>query len=378
MKCIRLAFPFLLLAACGDNVRDSDAPDAGPPDGPDLRAGKAAIVSGDFNQTGVLSTVEAPSMVVTPNAVAGIASSDPVIRRIGDELFVVNRLVGNNVVILDATTLALVTQIAIGAGTNPQDVAVVGTKLYLPVYNGAGVAVVDRAHPDQVTTIDLGDLDPNDNLPNCSSAYAVGARVFVTCQILDNDGSFAVTGPGKLVVIDSSDDTVETTIDLATVNPQGFLIPVGSDLYTQGNNYLDPTAGCLARITTGATPTSECVIENQDTTGYVNHIARIGDDVFATINWYDTEAPYAAHGTLHRVDVSAKTLGPSLLETDDVPRDLAACGEYLFVSDKAADVEGIRVFHAAGGDFSEETSAALQIGLPPLIGDGIACMNVPL
>src|SRR4051812_1556859 len=118
----KFLFLLLLLPACGDNV--PGGPDAAP-DGPDIGAAKAAIVAGDFQSTGILSTVGAPSLEVTQNAVAGVASSDPVMRRIGDELFVINRLSGDNITILDSTTLSLTAQIATGAGSNPQDVAVV-------------------------------------------------------------------------------------------------------------------------------------------------------------------------------------------------------------------------------------------------------------
>src|SRR6185503_8841404 len=84
----------LVAAGCGDNLLPAPpaAPDAGGnPDGPDLTAGKVAVVAGDFQSTGVVSTIAAPSLDVATNAVAGVASSDPVIRRAGDELFVVNR-----------------------------------------------------------------------------------------------------------------------------------------------------------------------------------------------------------------------------------------------------------------------------------------------
>jgi len=352
-----LVLASFLLAACGDD--SSDAP----------RDGTAVIVAGDFNQTGVLTTVAAPSMDVQTNAVAGVAGADPVVRRVGDELFVVNRFGGDNVTILDAATLALVDQLGTGAGSNPQDVAVVGQKLYIPAYGGSGVVVIDRDRPDSPGSVDLASLDAADGAPNCQSAYAVGTRVFVTCQVLDG---FNVVGPGKVAVIDTSDDSVETTIDLATVNPNGFLQAIGDDLYVAGVNFTDASDGCLARITTGSTPTSSCVVGNADLAGYVNHLAVVRDQVFAAINWYDDT--FAAHGKLVAIDLAAGTIGDSLLAEGAVPRDLAGCGEYLFVSDKAVGVDGVRVFHVEAASLTEETSAPLQIGLPPGIGDGIACM----
>jgi hypothetical protein len=378
MKRIAFAASLTLLAACGDNDEfipdDHEAPDASveDPDGAaPVEPGKVAVVAGDFGATGVLSTVEAPSMTLTPNAVAGVASPDPLIRRVGDELFIVNRFGGHNVTIVDATTLTLVDQIATGDGSNPQDVAVAGDKLYVPVYGGAGVAVIDRADSNALTTIDLADLDANDDLPNCQSAYTVGTRVFVTCQLLDG---FAVAGPGKVVVIDSADDSVETSFDLPTPNPQGMLQAIGADLYVSGYDYADTTTGCLAKITTGATPAASCVVDNADTAGWINHIAAADGVVFAAVNWSIATPPYA-EGSLHTVDLATGALGASLLGTDDVPRDLAACGDFLFLVDKATGVDGLRVFQIDAGALDEQTSAAMDIGLPPGIGDGIACMN---
>jgi hypothetical protein len=368
---------FTALAACGDDEiippGDDEAPDASvePDGGATIAPGKIAVVAGDFNATGVLSTVEAPSMTLTPNAVAGVASPDPLIRRVGDELFVVNRFGGHNVTIVDATTLTLADQIATGDGSNPQDVAVVGDKLYVPVYGGAGVAVIDRADSNALTTIDLADLDANDDLPNCQSAYAVGTRVFVTCQLLDG---FAVAGPGKVVVIDSADDSVETSFDLPTPNPQGMIQAIGGDLYVSGYDYADTTTGCLAKITTGTTPTASCVVDNADTAGWINHIAAADGVVFAAVNWSTAEPPYA-EGTLHTVDLATGALGASLLEAEAVPRDLTVCGDFLFLVDKATGTDGLRVFQIDAGAIDEETATAMDIGLPPGIGDGIACMN---
>src|SRR5262249_23177336 len=118
------------LAGCGDNLAPSatgdHAADAAIPG-----VATAVLVAGDFNVTGVLSTVRVPQGLVHPNAAAGVAGGDPVLRRFGDELFVVNRFNGDNVTVLARSTLGLVGQYATGPGSNPQDVAPVGRKLYV-------------------------------------------------------------------------------------------------------------------------------------------------------------------------------------------------------------------------------------------------------
>src|SRR5688572_3550229 len=121
----------MLLAACGDN---GNLPDALAPDSPEMPAGppRAVVVAGDFvtpGFSGVMSKLELSSMQMTQNvAPAGAIGSDPIVRKIGNELFVVNRAGGNSVTIFDAASLAVKEQLGTGAGSNPQDVATFSNK----------------------------------------------------------------------------------------------------------------------------------------------------------------------------------------------------------------------------------------------------------
>src|SRR5438477_11860075 len=113
----------IVLVACGDDLVPKPGPDAGLPS-----TARAVIVAGNFmpGQPGVMSTIDTGSMAVQQRvAPSGAVGDDPMLRTVGDELFVVNRSDGNNVTILDATSFALKEQLATGAGSNPQDVAVV-------------------------------------------------------------------------------------------------------------------------------------------------------------------------------------------------------------------------------------------------------------
>lgn len=360
----KILFLLFLLPACGDN-HGGGGPD-GAPDGPDTGAAKAAIVAGDFNATGILSTIGAPSLEVTPNAVAGVASSDPVVRRIGDELFLINRLSGDNITILDSTTLSLTAQIATGAGSNPQDVAVVGNKLYVAALGVGAILVIDRDHPDTVNQIDLSSLDTFDQNPDCVSVAAVGDKVYAACGLLQQ---FSPIVNGKLVTIDTSDDSVAGSIDLPSMNPTGwFSTDAGDLLIPLVPSYTDYSTGCLARITTGSTPTATCAVTNQTMAGFALRVI----DGWAIVGAYD-DSFNTTKGALVRVDGGAAMSAPT-----EMLKDMAVCGIYIFAGDRAMGAEGVRVFQIDGDAATELTTDPLDIGLPPGYGDGIACMTVPM
>lgn len=381
MRTVAFAFALALalaLVACGGSDEfvppgdDDPAVDAGPdPDAGGPAPSRVAAVAGDFVATGVLSTVDAPSLAVDSAAVAGIAGSDPAIRRVGDELFVINRFGGDNVTIIDAGTLALVDQLSTGSGSNPQDVAVVGDKLYVAALGADSVLVIDRTAPSPIVEIDLSTLD-DDGLPDCVSAVTVGTRVFVVCGLLDN---FSPDVPGKLVVIDTSDDTVETSIDLPSMNPLGWLEPVGADLYVVTvPDFQDYTTGCLVRITTGATPTATCAITNDAIDGYFTEISQAGGQTWGVRYAYD--AGFNGSGDLVPVDLDADTMGAVLDATGVQATDLTGCGDHVYIADKAVGAEGLRVYQVEGSSLVELTTAPLDIGLPPAFGNGLACMDL--
>jgi hypothetical protein len=100
----------LILAACSSTMPGGDGPGTGVPN-PEFSSG--VVVAGDFNVSGVLSTVRVPTGNVIANAVAGVAGGDPFVRHYDGEIFVINRDSGDNVTVLDDQTLQLVGQYAL-------------------------------------------------------------------------------------------------------------------------------------------------------------------------------------------------------------------------------------------------------------------------
>ncbi len=365
----------LLLAACGSSNNNTTPDAAGHVDamidGMEAVASRAAVVAGDFTagDPGVLGTVEPEALTAMPNVgPQGSVGDDPVLRHFGHELFIVNRADGNNITILDDTTLALVDQLGTGASSNPQDVAVVGQKLYVPVFGGIGVVVLTRG-TGTMLAIDLSSDDP-DGKPNCATAFAVGTDVYVACEILDDtNANLPPRGPGKVYVIDTTTDTKRATLTLAHVNPFGnfeqspAISMLGGDLVIMTDPF--GGTGCVERVTPGATPVVHgCAPGTTGMDGYASRITFVGNVMFMAVAASDF-----MHASLIGDDFTGSPLSATSPATE-VIGDAAGCPDgRVVVSDTTMAASGIRVYLGP----NEQTTAPLNIGLRPQSAHGIVC-----
>jgi hypothetical protein len=353
---MKTTYAFLILAAaCGT----SNPKPSGPP--------TVIAAAGDFTagHPGVMSTIDLATQAVTQNAAPpGAVGDDPVLREFGNELFVVNRADGNNVTILDATTLALIEQLGTGPGSNPWDVAVKGNKLYVPVWGGSGVAVLTRGSTS-IATIDLSADDP-DGKPNCVSVYLVGSQVYVACELLDDTNNFTPRGPGKVYVIDTSTDKLAHSITLTYANPTNMFhaLPSG-DLLIETANYTTGD-GCVEKITTSGTPADAgCLVTNQAMNGTVSRFEVTGNTMWLAIASSDF-----SHQSLVSFDLTAKTLGQPVSPASQLIGDLALCRDgTIAVSDQTKNASGVRLYKNG----VELTTAPLAIGLDTDSADALIC-----
>ena len=383
---MRTTLLLVLVAACGDNHNNTpiDAPmhDTRPADAPNP-VPRAVIVapSAMFGMPpGIMSTLDVPTLTVDKNVGAALVGSDPVLRYYGGKLLVVNR--GDaNITILDGGTLMFEEQIGTGVGTNPQDVAVVGNKLYVPASGTAGVVVLTRGST-QTSTIDLSTAvgDP-DGDPDCISAYAVGTNVFVACDDLDATNNLTPRGPGRIAVIDTTNDTVTTTISMPANNPQSMFQRSPMDSVFGGDlliptepNFGDLTQGCLTRVSVGASPAATCAIQNSATNGSETHIDIQVDGAAETL-WLAVSVDFTPTSNLQTFDLKAGTLGASAVSSsNEVISDVAVCPDNsIVVTDTTKPGGGLRVFN--GTTRAEKTTTTLDIGLAPGFGNGLVCFD---
>jgi len=368
----------LALTACGDNL--APAPDAGPVDvasGPP----RAVVVAGDFGagNPGVLTTLDPATRTVMTNVGPAMSVGDnPILRHFGKELFIVNSNDGNNVTILDDQTLKLKEQLGTGAGSNPQDVAVVGNKLYVPTLGTNGVTVLTRGST-ATEQIDLS-ADDLDGKPDCNSVYLVGTLLYVSCGLLDG---FDRVRPGKVYLVDTATDTVKTnlTVTLSHKNPFSLFEQIPANAPHPGDLLIATTedfgtTGCIERIATGATPSfAGCVVDNAMLGGYPTRMDFEIVPGLAMV-WSAVSIPPTPsappRADLRGYDLMTSSLSSAPINpATEVIGEVVHCPEgQVVVIDTTKDDNGLRVYENA----AEKTAAVLPIGIKVSFSPhGLAC-----
>jgi hypothetical protein len=366
MKRVLSLGVLLWAAGCGDDA--GTAGDAGPDTGPGGDDHARVFAVGPY----VASTIGIPSLEVRVNVIDGVAGGDAYVRHIDGTVYIINSFGSDNITLVDPLGPTFIEQISTGVGTLPQDVAVKGSTIYVAALSAPGVVVLDLDDPGAAPgIIDLSAFDENDGIPDCSSIYRVDDRLFVTCGLLQN---FSPVGPGKVVVIDTTDNSVAGSFDLESANPFGLLQPtpadsaLGGDLLIGAVTFPDLMVGCLERISTGPAPASNgCVVDNAELGGYASSYAHGSDDTLyiAVTEGFDP-GPIS---TVRRYDAATATLLPEpMTPPEQSIFDLARCptGE-LIMADAAAG--GVRVYTEAG---DELTGPVLNIGALP-VSKGLSC-----
>nr|HEX4313963.1 hypothetical protein [Kofleriaceae bacterium] len=375
-------------AACGDNHAALDASPNPSDDGSGMDGGTIDgagapstinVVAGDFTagDPGIMTTVDDRSHSTAEDRAPGAIGDDPVSRldAANGVLYVINRADSNNLVQLD-TAFQNIQQFSTGSGTNPQDVAVVGTKFYVATLAGDGLEVFDTSGSGSAfTPIALGSDDP-DGQPNCNSAFAVGTNVYVSCELLDNTKqNLPPRGNGVVKVIDTSTDTVATTIKLTEKNPFGQfeLLPDGN-LAIATVDFTDG-AGCVLEVDTTAN-TAACMagLNNTDLGGlfggsdatYASRMSITGDQKTMLIA---SPAPDFSSALLVSYDFASTTLGTPVTPVDEVIGDVTACPDGNIAVTDTGSAAGVRIYRGS----AELTTTPITIGLAPLSAHGLQC-----
>jgi len=359
---MRPTLALLVLAACGSESSTASPVQLAPGD-----TAYCVALGADYkNNVGTMAVLGLPSLTLVKDVLHGAVSGDPVLRGLGGKLYIVNRS-ANNITVVDPASWTVERQFSTGANSDPQDLALAGTKAYVPLYNTGSLHVWDLAKSDTApaTTIDLSSYDP-DGAPEANSVVVAGGRAYVTLDLLDTAMLPKPRGRGKIVVIDTTTDKIVTDFDLNYTNPYDFMVARGDTLVVATLADFSGVDGCLEQVVTGASPhAASCLVKNSDLMGTISAIAVGTTDTYLAVSAADFSS-----GQLRRVGSDGLLKPDTMNPAGEYPTDVAfAPTGHVIYSDSSAG--GLRVFDL--GRNQEITTAALDIGLSPATANAIVC-----
>ena len=329
----------------------------------------------DYQTSGILTVIDLPDISVNRSSFSGVVSTDPVLRYYAERLYIINRFSFDNVTILDALTHQLISQRSTGAGTNPQDIAVFDNKIYVALLNAGHILVFDDLENEQSHRIDISDYD-DDQIPNCSSLYVVGDRLFAVLSRYDEN--FKSKG-STVLVIDTNTDQIVHSIELSHSGPVTLFQQAPDNDSWRGDLFIATapdfmsTSGCIHRITPIGNASSECFVSNNVLGGYVSAISFREQYLFAAIN--QSDASFQSTSRIVRLsdDRVITEIGPAFQGIN--PTDITQCSSGLFVMNDIT-TGGIYIVTEEELMRTEDVAdieQAIDIGQPSVYSSGLFC-----
>ena len=185
--------------------------------------GKRAIIATTDFSTGSLSALDTRTNQATNDLL--LIHSDAALRTHGNNVYVLNKLNSDNIIVLSKDDLATpTTQYSTGNGSNPHAIVFVDAeKAYVTLYERDYVLILNPATGDSLGRIDVSAFADADGLPEISQMAVFGDRVFFAAQRLNRDAFFSPTDASLLLVIDTLTDTL-VDVDPDTEGIQGITL----------------------------------------------------------------------------------------------------------------------------------------------------------
>jgi hypothetical protein len=325
--------------------------------------------------TGGLAQLDLATTSIVEHRV-GAVEPDAVVRVQNDRVFAINRFSGSSVQeVAQDGSLATLWRCSVGAGSNPHDVVLIdGDKAYVSRYDAVSISIVDPSVGPSCEdfvrgTIDLSAWADRDGVPEMDQMLRIGDLVYVALQRLDRDDFFRPGGPGVLVVIDASTDTVVDSIELAISNP--FTETKGLTYDARSGRILIGGPGTLfSNLEDGGIEAVDPVTSSS--LGVLLSGADLGGDLmdFAMLGTRRGFAVVADAGLVAAVvefDLETGIIGAPLLSSSQNLSDIEVLEDgTLWVVDRNCFDPGLRAFRVSGGEITTEP---IYPGLTPFTLD---------
>ncbi len=326
-------------------------------------ANTAIVLTSDFSSGG-LSSLDLATHTAT-NDVLSI-HADARVRVRDDQVYVINRLGQDNIIVLEASDLATpLLQFSTGNGTNPYDIAFASdTKAYVSRYASTHLLIVDPTSGDSLGTVDLSAFADTDGLPEASELALYDNHLFIACQRIDRDNGFAPTDASIIAVVDTDTDTLIDTqgIVMAGKNPFGAEQRGDKWILSNVNTFGDLADGGIEVIDLANRETEGILLDESAIGGNLGTLAMVSDSEGYLIV---TDASFS--NSVVRFDLITKTVSASLGDhSGGFTPGLAVLGDRLYVLDQGSFTDpasgGIKVYDTQANTL---VAGPITAGLPP-------------
>lgn len=346
----------LCLSACTTSDEKDPAPNT--------EKGILFALTSDY-KTGSYSVVGIDSAFIA-NQIDPI-HSDAVVRYLGgNDIFIINRLPRNSLQIVDRHNLHTVLEVGLPALSNPQDVELNDSLLYVAFYGTDKIGIYHQGEGAPKGEIDLSAYaDSSDKLPETSDLLFVGDTLYALTQNLDTKNGF-VPLTAHLLKIDITTRKVTQALELPYGNPAGMTYDPASGklyipcrgLYSNPDYSVKADGGIvvvdLSKFTIGDTLATEA-----DLGGNVNQAILYKGSLYMDVG----------------ADAAEKIVAISV--ADGMARDIVDLNPYsvggmaidaktstLYLGDRKKGAERLRIFDA--DTFQEKEGSKLDLGMPPV------------
>ena len=352
---------------------------------------KAWVVTTDYISLGRVCDVATTQPWATSGELAEIPS-DAIGRHHDGLLYIVGRGSANTLQVYDpADGFSLVHEFSLGSGRNLQDIAFAsdGTA-YVSCYDEAVLLQIDVANEQILATYSTAAFADADGLPETSWMILYGDRLYITCQILDRDYYYMPTGPGQILVFDTTArqwvDVDAGTAGIQGITLQGWNPYTPLEIVPYGPGGADQLrVGCMGNYAVADGGIEAVDPATAASNGFLVTEQELGGDVVGAVSTGATSlhalvSDASFYTSLRRIDLTAGQVTLVDQGNDYVHADVVWDGDFqVFVADRTLGAAGVRVFDAVSG--AELTSTPLSTGLPPFQivwpEDGVSAVPPP-
>ncbi|MDP2599193.1 MAG: hypothetical protein Q8P84_00465 [Deltaproteobacteria bacterium] len=219
---------FLLMLGCGGSITEQINP---TPEGTTALSlspqEQVYVAAANFTDSvGSIATVglNNPHSIQTAKQITD--GSDVVLKSFDGKLYVINRGGVSTIQVIDPESFKILGNYSVGSPGNPQDLVVANGKAFitrldahLDKSNADDLLIVDPLTGNKITGIDLKPYTENDGdrLARAAGMALAGDNLYVVIQDLSKN--FQATTNGKVAVIDTKNNSIIDTVQLAGRNP---------------------------------------------------------------------------------------------------------------------------------------------------------------